>query len=316
MKSKKHHIFTLLIVLLALRVFLPQLDALQDSLSTLKGADPAWIFAGIVIYFLSVPALTVQFMALSMKKLALWLTFKVEAATMFVNKILPNGVGTISLNMYYLVKKGHTASQATTVLTVNSITSLIAYCSLILLAITNSSVSLEGLEGDISIPLNLIFFIIILFLSAGYTLYHSEGYRQKIKDAWKQLKKDFSTFKNRPKSILIGILCNGIGSATSVFALLASAQALGIQITFADALLAYTFGNIASTLVPTPGGIGSAEAGIYSGLVLTGLAGPDALMVTLLYRLISYWIPIIPGYYYFWGLRKTLLSDYRVKTKS
>ncbi len=313
MKSKKHYIFTLLIVLLALRVFIPQLDALQESFDTLKEADLYWVMLGVIVYFLSVPAMTLQFMGLSMKKLALGLTFKVEAATLFVNKLLPNGVGTISLNFYYLVKKEHTPSQATAVLTVNSITSLIAYCLLILLAITNSSISLDGLQGEISLPLNLIFFIFILLLGAGYTLYQSDEYRKKINSAWKQLKKDFATFKDRPKALMIGVLCNGIGSATSIFALMASAQALGFHITFADAILAYTFGNIASALVPTPGGIGSAEAGIYSGLVLTGLAGPDALMVTLLYRFISYWLPIIPGYYYFWGLRKTLLSDYKVK---
>lgn len=316
MKIKKSYIFTLLIAILALRVFIPQLDALQDSLETLKDADLSWVFAGIVIYFLSVPALTVQFMALSMKKLALGLTFKVEAATLFVNKILPNGVGTISLNMYYFVKKGHTESQATAVLTVNSIASLIAYSTLIALAILNSNISGTNLDREITIPLNLVFFLIILFLGAGYTIYHSRDYRQKIKDAWAQLKRDFGTFRHRPKAILIGIICNGIGSMTSIMALMFSAYALGIQITFADAILAYTFGNIASALVPTPGGIGSAEAGIYSGLVLTGIAGPESLMITLLYRFISYWIPIIPGYYYFWGLRKTLLSNYSIKSKN
>jgi uncharacterized protein (TIRG00374 family) len=115
---------------------------------------------------------------------------------------------------------------------------------------------------------------------------------------------------------LYGLICNFTGSSTSLFALYASAHAIGIDLSFAGALLAYTFGNVAATLVPTPGGIGSTEAGIYSGLVLVGIDGPNAMVVTLLYRLITYWVPIIPGYYFFHDLRKTILSSFNIKKQS
>lgn len=311
----KNQIFLLLIVLLALRVFIPQIDGLKDGLETLKNADKTWVIAAIIVYFAGVPVLTVQFMSLAVKKLYFKLTLQVEMATLFVNKILPNGVGTISLNMYYLLKKDHTASQATALLTVNSMTSLTAYTFLIIVALTQSSLSLDGLAEAANIPLNLIFFIIILLIGAGYVLYKSDSLHEKIKSMWTGLKNDVKTYRHRPRAICTAIICNGLGSTSSIFALYASGAALGIPITFSEALLAYTFGNIASALIPTPGGIGSAEAGIYSGLVLTGLAGPDAILVTLLYRLITYWIPTPPGYYFFWRLRKTLMSDYSAKKK-
>jgi uncharacterized membrane protein YbhN (UPF0104 family) len=38
--------------------------------------------------------------------------------------------------------------------------------------------------------------------------------------------------------------------------------------------------------------------------------------VTLLYRLITYWVPIIPGYYFFHDLRKTILSSFNIKKQS
>jgi uncharacterized protein (TIRG00374 family) len=140
-----------------------------------------------------------------------------------------------------------------------------------------------------------------------------ESIHTRIRGAWNQLFDDLSGYKQRPKAIIIAIITNAVGSFTSLFALYASAHALGVDISLASALVAYTFGNIAAALIPTPGGIGAAEAGIYSGLIIVGVDEANAISITLLYRLISYWIPILPGYYYFWDLRKTVLSKFSLK---
>lgn len=311
----KNHIFIGLLVLLTLRVIVPQLDDLYDSIKALKDANLYWILLGTIIFFLGVPILAIQFVALSLKPIPLFLTYKVEMAGLFVSKLLPATVGTISLNMYYLIKKDHTPSQATAVVTMNALTSGVAYCFLIILGLSKSELSLDGLIDSVSIPTNLILFLIILLLGIAYLLYRSQTIRLRVKSSWQDLKKNFVTYKKRPHSVIISVVCNFLGSFANVFALYASAHAIGVDLSLAGALLAYTFGNIAATLVPTPGGIGSTEAGLYSGLVLAGIDGPDAILITLLYRLISYWLPIIPGYYYFWGLRKNVLSNFRFKKK-
>jgi uncharacterized protein (TIRG00374 family) len=45
----------------------------------------------------------------------------------------------------------------------------------------------------------------------------------------------------------------------------------------------------------TPGGLGFVEAGLLGTLTLAGVPGPAALAATLLYRLVSYWLPIPAG---------------------
>jgi uncharacterized membrane protein YbhN (UPF0104 family) len=52
---------------------------------------------------------------------------------------------------------------------------------------------------------------------------------------------------------------------------------------------------------------------MYSGLVLAGINGADAILITLIYRLITYWLPILPGYYYFRDLRKNVLAGYNFR---
>ena len=315
MKKYKSYIFTVLIALLILRVIVPQLDSFAESLQALKDANLWWVFLGIALYFSGVLILAVQFMVLAFKKLVFGLTARVQGATLFVNKIVPNGVGTISLNAYYFVKRGHTAGQTTSILAMNSITSLIAYIILILLSFAFSPLNLSLLTTA-NIPINTILFLAVLLFGAGYVLYSATGLKKKIHKAWKDIRTNMASYKTRPKSVLVAMIFNGLGTSANIITLVLAAKAVGVDVSFANALLAYTFGNIASALVPTPGGIGSAEAGIYSGLVLVGIDGTDAMTVTLLYRLITYWIPILPGYYFFWGLKKDLLSGYSIKKKS
>lgn len=313
LKKYKSYIFLGLIVLLALKVFIPQIDQLKESIKTLQDANTAWVAAALVVFFSGLPILAWQYMALAFKKLKFGLTLRVQFAGLFVSKLLPSSLGTITLNMYYFTKSKHSVAEATTVMTMNGITSGIAYAGLIFIALLSDNFKIRTIFNDISIPKNIIFIIVGLIIALVIALLAFGKIRHKIYLAWQSLIINIKTYKERPKAIFIGILTNGLGSFTSLFALYASAHALGVDLSMSAALLAYTFGNIAAGLVPTPGGLGAAEAGIYSGLVVVGVSMPDAVSVTMLYRLISYWIPIIPGYYYFWDLRKTLLAKFSLK---
>jgi len=311
----KKVILLCLVGILAARVFLPQMDMLADCLRTLEQANPWLLIIAALFYFTGIPVLAIQFTALSFKKLLFPLTLRVQAATMFVNKLVPQGVGTITLNVFYFIKKKHTPSEATAVVTMNAITSTTAYIILIILALMYSDISIGGIFDKIHFDLNVSLLLIICLIGIGITLLNVTGLKKRITDTWKALKQNLSTYKQRPKAILVSTVFNGIGTSLNILALITCAKAIGVDITFADALLAYTFGNFAATFVPTPGGLGSAEMGIYSGLLLTGLAAPEAMSVTLLYRFVSYWLPILPGYYFFSSLKKTILADFAVKGK-
>ena len=45
----------------------------------------------------------------------------------------------------------------------------------------------------------------------------------------------------------------------------------------------------------TPGGLGFVEAGLAVTLVWAGLSAANATLATLVYRLVSYWLPLIAG---------------------
>jgi uncharacterized protein (TIRG00374 family) len=47
---------------------------------------------------------------------------------------------------------------------------------------------------------------------------------------------------------------------------------------------------------PTPGGLGPLEATLIAGLTGIGMAAGPAFAAVLLYRLSTYWLPILPGW--------------------
>jgi uncharacterized protein (TIRG00374 family) len=78
-------------------------------------------------------------------------------------------------------------------------------------------------------------------------------------------------------------------------ALLCALRAVGADPRPSLVLLAYTAAQLFALIPITPGGLGFVEAGLVGMLALAGVSGSDALAATLLYRLVSYWLPLPAG---------------------
>lgn len=96
----------------------------------------------------------------------------------------------------------------------------------------------------------------------------------------------------RWKSALLASVGNWL---LDYFALVAALKACGVHPRLSVMLLAYA-GTAVLTMIPiTPGGVGFVEAGLTGMLVLAGVPGEEALLATLAYRIVSYWLPLPAG---------------------
>jgi hypothetical protein len=77
--------------------------------------------------------------------------------------------------------------------------------------------------------------------------------------------------------------------------LLASIRATGARPNPSLVLLAYAVAGLLKLIPITPGGLGIVEAGLSGLLILGGVPGAAAVVATLAYRIISYWLPIFVG---------------------
>jgi uncharacterized protein (TIRG00374 family) len=77
--------------------------------------------------------------------------------------------------------------------------------------------------------------------------------------------------------------------------LLAALTAVGADPRPSLVLLAFCAAQLLGTLPLTPGGLGFVEAGLTGTLALAGVSGGKAVVSTLAYRLVSFWLPIPAG---------------------
>jgi uncharacterized protein (TIRG00374 family) len=78
-------------------------------------------------------------------------------------------------------------------------------------------------------------------------------------------------------------------------ALLAALAAVGSRPRPSLVLLAYVGAAVLGMIPLTPGGLGFVEAGLTALLALAGVPGPEAVLATLAYRLVAYWLPLLVG---------------------
>lgn len=77
--------------------------------------------------------------------------------------------------------------------------------------------------------------------------------------------------------------------------LIATLYALGTEPRASLVLLAFCAAQLLGTLPLTPGGLGFVEAGLTGTLALAGVGAGAAVVATLAYRLVSFWLPIPAG---------------------
>jgi uncharacterized protein (TIRG00374 family) len=77
--------------------------------------------------------------------------------------------------------------------------------------------------------------------------------------------------------------------------LLATIRATGVTPNPSLVLLAYAVAGLLALLPITPGGLGIVEAGLSALLILAGIPTGQAVLATLAYRIISYWLPVAAG---------------------
>jgi uncharacterized membrane protein YbhN (UPF0104 family) len=66
------------------------------------------------------------------------------------------------------------------------------------------------------------------------------------------------------------------------------------------------FVGMLGNLLPMPGGVGGVEGGMIASFVAFGVDGGLAVVAVLVYRAFSFWLPLIPGVFAYFQLRKTV----------
>ncbi|CAM5231479.1 hypothetical protein SBADM41S_11417 [Streptomyces badius] len=68
------------------------------------------------------------------------------------------------------------------------------------------------------------------------------------------------------------------------------------QLSYASIAVVFLAGNALGSAAPTPGGMGAVEGALTLGLIAVGLPKEVAAPAVLLYRVMTLWLPVLPGW--------------------
>jgi len=319
LSKNKSSIFVVILIGLLLYLFLPDAETIQESFELIKGASLEWVLVAIFLFFGTIPLNAMQLRVVSDIKVKFWLTYKVQMAYLFIGKLLPSSISAFVVNSFYLHAIGHTPSQTASVIAIKAVSSSIAFMILGLIAIILSINNLGGLnlisEVDSNVNINfeaLLLILVIGGISLFWVLLKIEKTRDFLRKTVGNFWGQFKEYRNRPRDVFFAVIYSFILTTMQILTLYACSLALGMEVSFTQIFIIFTLGNTAAMLVPTPGGVGAAEAGLYAGFTLMGFPSSASLAVVTLYRVITFWMPIIPGFIFFINLRKDFLKNFTI----
>lgn len=89
-----------------------------------------------------------------------------------------------------------------------------------------------------------------------------------------------------------------------MLALSFSLRAFGAAPSLLDVAAAYLAGAAIGAISPTPSGLGAIEAALVGALIRLNVPSGVAVASVLAFRLVTYWLPILPGAAAFHALRR------------
>ncbi|HEY5332440.1 MAG TPA: lysylphosphatidylglycerol synthase transmembrane domain-containing protein [Solirubrobacterales bacterium] len=317
------------ILLVGIYFLFPKLVGLGDSLDKLGEADPVWIGIAIVFSIASYATYIALFKAVvggDAVRFTWGETYEINMAGVAAALLLSaGGAGGVALTYWALKKAGMGTRDAAR--------RMIAFISLhyafypLALIVFGLLLRPEVLNGENSVELTIIPAAVaglLLVLGILVTLIpadvearlmpHAHGAHTRSFVEWASRVPEtagegfrfaLSLFTHPRKGGLAVLGAAGFW-AFNIGVLWASFHALGIQVPFAVVVQGFFLGMVANLFPLAPAGVGAVDAGMIGAFVLFGLPEETVFPAILIFRLISFWMPIPPGIVAFFQLRKTV----------
>ncbi|MET0882164.1 MAG: lysylphosphatidylglycerol synthase transmembrane domain-containing protein, partial [Acidimicrobiales bacterium] len=269
-----------------------------DISEALSEADWSRLPLTVVLAGLTYVAGALSLMGSVLRPLPLGRTTIIMFGQSFLNRFTPMNAGGMAMRVRYLQKGGTDVAVAATAVGITSAASGVMQVVLVVIFVLWAGNSPGGALDfpDISI-VAVVVVVAALFIGLVILIPNARSFATRwLKIGWARLGGEFKGLAGRPDKL--GLLFGGAGLAKllTLMCVVASCRAVVITIGFADLGMLYLVGSTVGAAVPTPGGVGGVAAALSA--VLTGAGGDSATAAAavVVFRLVTYWLPVIPGY--------------------
>jgi glycosyltransferase 2 family protein len=294
-RVRPRSVVTLIASLVAGYLLLGQLGRV-NLLSTLRAADWRWAALALVLSGVTYLGAAWSLSGYVPGRLKFGPLVLAQLAGSFVTLVTPAAVGGAALNIRYLQRRKIPAAVAAASVGLSQVVAFVLHFLLLVVfaAITGSQAhSLQPPTWVYFVIAALIIIVLaVVAIPAGRRLL-----RARLAPVLSQVVPRLLAVMQQPRKLAEGIGGALLLTAAYIFCLDACIRALGGSISLASTAVVYLTGAALGSAVPTPGGLGAVEAALSAGLTAAGLPGAISVSAVLLFRTITFWLPVPAG----WG---------------
>jgi uncharacterized membrane protein YbhN (UPF0104 family) len=287
----------------AVTILMGQLASV-NLVSVVTEADPRWAAVAMTMSILTYVGATIVITSLAPVALRWIRTFQTQWASTFVSLVAPAAVGNIGTNSRYLQQAG--ARPAVAIASVGA-TQIFVFLSYLILVVVFGVITGKQ-QGPDLIPNTTVLLVVAGTVAVAATLLAIPATRRAfstrvtplLSTTWPRLLES----ARQPKRIAMGLGGALMLNLCYAAALFAAVSAYGGQLEYATVGFVYLAAGAVGSAAPTPGGIGAVEAALAAGLSAAGLDGGTAVQSALLFRAVTFWIPMLPGWLSFSYLQR------------
>jgi uncharacterized protein (TIRG00374 family) len=266
--------------------------------AVLESADwPLLILALLVGHTQFFPQATATMCAVQVK-LPFWPLLTLQTASQFISLAIPSAAGRVAMNTAFLAKFGLPVPVALVQGSIDGFSGFLVQTAILILVLLFGDVDL-GLDIDpADLPWLLILGVVVLVVvGLVVAVLRIKTLRERVVpvvvQAWEALK----VVLQEP-SRAFGLLgSNFVYWNVLGITLWLTLQAVGSGISYGSALFVAAGTSLLAGFMPVPGGVGVAEATMTALLVTFGVDQSTAFAVTVAYRVITFYLPALEGFF-------------------
>jgi glycosyltransferase 2 family protein len=264
--------------------------------STLREVNWQWGIAALALSASTYVGATISLSGFVADRLSFFRTLLVQVAGSFITLVTPAAVGGAALNIRYLQRRKIPAPVAAASV---GVAQVVAFVLHIVLIVIFAAIAGSSAEEHIQPPRWAWFVLAGLVVLALAVLAIPAGrrvLRARLSPTLGQVLPRLLEVAQQPRKLALGIGGALLLSLSYILCLAACVAAFGRSVPLAGIAVVYLTGSAIGSILPTPGGLGGVEAALTAGLTAAGLPGAVAVSAVLLFRLLTFWLPVPFGW--------------------
>ncbi|MBZ9645535.1 lysylphosphatidylglycerol synthase transmembrane domain-containing protein [Streptomyces sp. PSKA30] len=262
-------------------------------------AEWGWVIAAVLFSALSYVAAAMSLLGFVPERVPFPRTVAAQVAGSFVKIVAPAAVGGVALNTRFLQRAGVRPGLAVASVGASQLFGLGCHILMLLafgyLTGTEKTPSLSPSRTVIAGLLT----VAVLVLVVTSVPFMRKFVVTRVRSLFAGVVPRMLDVLQRPQKLVTGIGGMLLLTTCFVMCLDASIRAFGDETTslsIASVAVVFLAGNALGSAAPTPGGVGAVEATLTVGLIAVGLPSEVAAPAVLLFRLLTLWLPVLPGW--------------------